>query len=238
MRPPGALVVAAAALAAQQVFAGSLEVAPTTVELTPDAKAAVFYVTNRGDQPIVAQIQGFDWSQGPGGEKLTTSQALTISPPMARLTPGQRQVVRLAASPDASASAERSFRLLVSELPDPSQPPAKGVRVLLQFSVPVFAASETGRAHLNWDLARDGGSLELIARNDGDTHAKLLAPTIETSDGRHISATPNGLAYILPGASHRWIVPLRDVKPGEALHIEGRDEASGAMLDAALAVPR
>src|ERR1700733_1954974 len=137
--------LAAAALllcAAVPATAGSIEIAPTTIEI-PASGNAVVYVTNNGNTPVVAQIQPYDWQQSAQGESLTPSNALEVSPPMSRLVPGQRQIVRLAVPP-GSTGTEKSYRILVSELPDPQSPPAQGVRVLLQFSVPVFTTGTPG----------------------------------------------------------------------------------------------
>jgi fimbrial chaperone protein len=217
--------------------AGSVEVAPTTIDLPPGSDTAVFYITNRGDHPIVAQIQGMDWRQTDKGDQLDPSGLLTISPPMARLAPGQQQIVRLAAKPDASTTDERAFRLLVSELPDPAARAGGGVRVLLQFSVPVFeAAAHPVQAHLGWQVARSADGFSLVARNTGARHVKLTELSVATADGRSVAIAANAFVYILPGASHRWTIPVRDPRTGEALHIIGRDANTGIAIDASSAV--
>ncbi|HEX3674311.1 MAG TPA: fimbria/pilus periplasmic chaperone [Rhizomicrobium sp.] len=233
------LAAAAALLATSPAAAGSIEIAPTTIEVPARAGTAVVYITNHGDQAIVAQVQAYDWRQTDKGEQLDPSTTLSISPPMARVPPGQRQTIRLAITPDPGATTERSFRLLISELPDPSGPATLGVRVMLQFSVPVFAAGKQPRqAQLVWSLDRDAAGVTLTARNDGTLHAKLVAPALITADGKRIAATPAGLAYILPGAAQRWTIPASDLRPGEDVHVSGRDDADGNALDATLAIPR
>jgi len=217
--------------------AGSLEVAPTTVDLPPGSGAAVFYITNRGKQPIIAQIQGFDWRQTETGDQLDASEALTVSPPMARLAPGQQQIVRLAVKPDPDATDERAFRLLVSELPDPSMRAAEGVHVLLQFSVPVFkTGGHPAQAHLDWQAAPSAEGFSLVARNSGARHVKLVDLSFATAGGRPVAVASKAFFYVLPGASHHWTIPARDLKTGETLHVTGRDDATGAAINASLAV--
>lgn len=219
--------------------AGSLEVAPTTIDLPPGSGMAVFYVTNRGDTAVMVQIQGLDWRQTEKGDQLDPSEALTVSPPMARLAPGQQQIVRLAVKPDLGATDERAFRLLVSELPDPSMQAAEGVHVLLQFSVPVFkAGAHLAQPHLDWQAASSSEGFSLVAHNSGARHVKLVNLSFVTAGGRPVAVAPRAFFYILPGASHRWSIPARDVKTGETLHVTGRDDATGAAIDASLAVVR
>ena len=62
-----------------------------------------------------------------------------VSPPIAAIPPQGRQTVRLMIAP-AAGSVERSFRLLISELPGGKRQADRSVQVLTQFSVPVFAA--------------------------------------------------------------------------------------------------
>jgi fimbrial chaperone protein len=243
MRPLSALILGAAILAGFETAslgpaaAGSLEVAPTTIELPSGSDIAVFYITNRGDQPVVAQVQGFAWRQTDSGDRLDPSDALTVSPPIARLLPGQQQIVRLAVKPDSGAVDERSFRLLVSELPDSSAQAVPGIHVLLQFSVPVFkAGAHPEPAHLVWQIARSSEGLSLIVHNTGARHVKLSGLCFSAADGRPVAIAPTTFAYVLPDASHRWTIPLHDLKAGTALHITGRDDNTGAAVDASLAV--
>jgi fimbrial chaperone protein len=219
-------------------FAGSLEVAPTTIDVKPGARSASLYLTNNGTQPIMAQVQGYGWSQDEAGEHLDPSDALAISPPMTKLLPNQRQIVRLAVKP-GDANAERSFRLIVSELPDPSVPQDASVHVLLQFRLPVFAAvAGEADADLAWTIAADATGLTLHVHNGGARHAKLIAPVLVREDGRRVAFDNSGLVYVLPGASRRWPIATGALKPGETVHMAGRDEMTGAALNAPIAVPR
>ncbi|MEJ0043413.1 MAG: fimbria/pilus periplasmic chaperone [Rhizomicrobium sp.] len=212
--------------------AGAFEIAPTTIDIAPGADRAVFYITNHGSQPIVVQIQGFDWRQTDGGEQLDRSDALTISPPMARLVPERRQTVRLAIGPGA-APAERSFRLVASELPDPQATAPQGVRVLLQLSVPVFAAgTHPTPARLTWSAVQSPGGISLAARNTGTRHAKLMEMFVTTADGAKIALAPGTISYVLAGVSRRWAVALPGRRAGETLRITGLDDSDGTTIGA------
>lgn len=240
----GALAAAGMEIAALlPAAAGALEVAPTTLDVPADAETAMLYLTNRGDAPLLAQIQGFDWSQKDGVAELIESKILTISPPLAELAPGQQQIVRIAVAPtvnDAApnnASIERAFRLLISELPPPST--TRGVRVLLQFSVPVFkAGAGDGKLHLAWSASRDPGGLVVTARNSGTRHAKLSGLQLATSDGKKHALSSTTIPYVLAGQSMRWTLPVANAKAGDRVRVAGRDDASGLDIGTALDIAK
>jgi len=189
----------------QAAPAGSLSVSPTTIEMPASGGVAVLYVVNHDARQIMVQVEGFDWRQDNGHDRLDASQGLQISPPMARLAPGQTQAVRVLIKPAVANMGERAFRLLISELPDPSSDDSEKVHIFLQFSVPVFAGSApSARAKLSWDATLDKGNLRLTARNDGHSRAKLTELRLVTPSGKRVEIAPHSLTYILAGANKTW----------------------------------
>ncbi|HEY0300663.1 MAG TPA: hypothetical protein VGC36_04995, partial [Rhizomicrobium sp.] len=100
MRKLLAMVLAFAILAPLLAFgappAVSMDVAPTTLQLEP-GRPGLFYVANHGAAPVDVRIDGFDWSQPGGVDRLTPSNDLMVSPPAATIAPGARQLVRVLA---------------------------------------------------------------------------------------------------------------------------------------------
>jgi len=232
----GSVAAGIGAMLSSPAAAGAFEIAPTTIDLAPGADRAVFYVTNHGSQPIVVQVQGFDWHQTDKGEQLDRSDALTISPPMARLVPERRQTVRLAVKPGIAAT-ERSFRLVVNELPDPQATAPQGVRVLLQLSVPVFVAgAHPTPARLAWSAVRSPGGISLLARNTGTRHAKLMNMFLSQPGAAAVALAPNTISYVLAGVSRRWTVAMPGLKAGDALRITGLDDSDSTTIGAPVVV--
>ena len=191
-------VAAICQIAAPPAAAGTLEVAPTTVVFGQAAKTGVLYVNNYGSMPVTVQIEPFDWSQSGGKDRLVTSDALMVSPPIAAIPPQGKQTVRLMIAPAAGAG-ERSFRLLISELPDRMKRVDHSVQVLTQFSVPVFAAgTDRCSGKLVWEARLGGGELKLTARNEGPCHAKLAGLDVVArrrqtlADGKRAQLRPGG----------------------------------------------
>jgi fimbrial chaperone protein len=216
---------------AMPASAASLEVAPTTVILAKDSGAGLLYVNNDGDEPITVQIQPLDWSQSENGDRLQESGALMASPAIVAIPAGGKQTVRLLLSGGDSAPLERSFRLLVSELPDPLHNPAGHVQVLTQFSVPVFAPDGATGPSLEWNAVLTNGKLHVTASNHGGSHSKLQDLKFVLP---RVGASPlpaNGLNYILEASSRNWDLPCSSCAHGDTLRIEGTDDATNAKFD-------
>jgi fimbrial chaperone protein len=210
----------------------SFEVAPTTIDLVP-GKPGLFYIANRGDSDVSVQIQTMDWRQNGNADSLTPSETLYASPPLIQVAPGERQVVRLLADP-ADTTRETQYRLIVSQLPQ-GETSGTAVRVLLQFSIPVFAGGDVSATpDIVWSAARDGKDLQISARNNGTNALKLIG--VSASAGAAQSPVTNTLAYVLPGATRSWRVALGG--SSRSLHLIARDERSGAALDSDIALER
>ncbi|HEY0283230.1 MAG TPA: fimbria/pilus periplasmic chaperone [Rhizomicrobium sp.] len=228
-----------AVITAKPAIAGALEVAPTTINFPAGTDRAVIYVTNHGAEAVVIQIQGFDWRQTGGIDQMEKSDALILSPPMARLLPEKRQTIRLALKSNRASTNEQAFRLILSELPDPQRQPQDppGVQVLLQLSLPVFAEGSDPRpAPLTWSAAPSTKGVSLAVHNNGTTHVKLLDLVLTTSEGTHIPIAPGTMSYVLAGGSHHWESAIPNVKAGDRLHITGHEDSRGTMIDAPIIV--
>jgi fimbrial chaperone protein len=213
--------VLAAVLQAASASAASLEVVPTTIELPAKGGPAQLRLVNHGDKPVNVQIETLAWKQD-GNEALVDSDEIALSPPFAHLNPSSSQIVRLLLPPPAQPEAERAFRVLVTQLPDPNDKDM-GAHVLLQFSVPLFA-SDGKAASLSWALHHDGAGLTLEAQNLGSRRAKFTNLELVTTEGRHLPVSAHGLVYVLAGATRRWALP--DAKPSDRFRLEGDDDSA------------
>jgi fimbrial chaperone protein len=232
MRRRGALLIAALlsipSLAVAAPVSSSFEVAPTMLELVP-GQAGLFYLSNRGAAPVTVQIQTMDWAQNGNADVLTPSDTLYASPALATVAPGDRQTIRILATPK-DASHENVYRLIASQLPE-SADASEGVHVLLQFSVPVFASPPSHEApDIAWSATSDGSKATLFAYNAGSATVKLTGMTIGDQSG---GPATGYFAYVLPGATHSWTVAL-----ASTLHVSAHDERSGAVIDTDIPVRR
>jgi fimbrial chaperone protein len=194
----------------------SMDIAPTLLQLKPGA-AGLFYVTNHGAAPLTVEIEAMDWAQRDGRDILSPSAVFFTSPPVVTIAPGARQSVRLLASKPGA------YRLLVSELPDPTADAGR-VKVLLQFSVPVFAALENeknaGASALAFSARRAGEAVILSAVNHGVAPVKLSGPKLGGV------VLDQGPVYLLPGTRRDFTVT-----GAASLHLTAHDALSGRDFD-------
>jgi fimbrial chaperone protein len=215
--------------------AKSLEVAPTTLELTA-GEPGLLYVANRSTVPVTVQIDIYDWSQSRDGDRLALSDTAFVSPPLTTIAPGERQIVRVLAQPKSNAQ-EVAYRLRVSELPDAAAK-SQGVQVLLQFSIPAFVRGTRNDSAISWTAAAKGTALELKAQDQGGRSVKLAGLRISTSGGASVAVAPDRVDYILPGAEHSWTIDAPQFARAPSLHVEATDERSGRPVAADIVVAR
>jgi fimbrial chaperone protein len=222
----------ACAAGANAAPVSSLEVAPTTLELTA-GEPGLLYIANHSSRPITVQIDVYDWLQSDNADRLVLSESAFVSPPLTTIAPGERQIVRLLAQPRQSKS-EAAYRVRISELPDPG-PKASGVQVLLQFSIPVFVRGSDGDTAVAWTATDTGSAIQLAAHNAGGRAVKLAGLSISATGVAPVEIAPRSVSYLLPDTSRVWSAPLLKAA---RLHIAAVDERSGESLAADVTVVR
>ena len=139
-----------------------------------------------------------------------------------------------------SASGQKAYRLILSELPDPATLAAEksAIRVLLQFSIPVFVGQNTSTAKLEWKAANQNGNTKISVHNAGGGRAKLADFDVIRENGQRQTVKLGASRYVLAGATREWTVPIPNLRPGENLRIDARDARGGAPSTAAVTVTK
>jgi fimbrial chaperone protein len=193
-----ASLVAALALPA---VAGVFSVTPVRINMSPRDRATAVTITNDGDEELVMQADIYAWRQKPGGEDdLTLSEDLILSPPILKLAPRSRQVVRLARVRTTDTGRQQFYRLIVREIPE-ARPADKNVQlqVALAFSLPVFITPpKTHRAIECNAIRTDGDAVQVACENTGDTFIQLRDVALAGPAGEKLASRESGF-YILPG---------------------------------------
>ena len=227
-----------AAIAATVVFsaiparaAGTLELAPTTLELAK-GEPGVLYIANRGIETATIQIEAYDWLQDDGNNQLHSSSTFLLSPPLLTVEPGERALVRVIADPPPRTT-ETAYRLIISELPSVSREPTPNtLTMLMQFSVPVFVGPGDGaRPVLSWTANQTESGMAIFVRNDGSMTAKLTELQITDSAGRPaVPEDHTGMTYVLPGAERHWNVSAGNMLPDSGYWVRAAEARTGAAI--------
>ena len=212
------------------------EVTPTRLTLNAAQPTDTLTLTNTASTPTTLQITLFAWSQVDGQDVLTPTQDAVAVPPVLTVAPGARQLVRVALRQRQDQPTERSYRLILQELPAPDPSPAvTGAAVLLRLSVPVFAPPRaTSFFREQWTVTHTATGLTVTLLNQGNQHVQVKRLTLHTS----MTSTPlldqTVFGYALAGQRLQWTFPLPTVPVGQQLELSA--ETDRGVLRADLAV--
>jgi fimbrial chaperone protein len=195
-----------------------LQVSPVTLTIQPEHSADGVWASNAGASALHAQVRVYRWTQEAGEDKLYPTEEMVVSPPMVKLRPNDRQLVRtIRPGPPPSGATEHAFRLLIDEIPVASQGQARsdGLKFLLRYSLPIFLAPKEGAApmELHWSLVLRAGHPVLQVFNAGGTHAQLADVSYTDIHGRRSLLHVGLLGYVLPGATMRWPIQASLARP-------------------------
>jgi fimbrial chaperone protein len=214
-----------------EVCGGSLGISPTRLELSGPQLSSSVTVRNEGEHPVMVQVQSFAWLDRPFVEDLQPTRDLIAVPPMFRLPPGEKQVIRVARRSPLSGEAEATYRLLISEVPQGDAGGGNGVEFALRLSLPVFAAPEGARAKPQVSAARTEKGLRLTLANNGTAHLRVRR-IILLDDAQEQLAAIDDASYVLAGRSQDWDIAAPAGR--EAVSIKA--ETSVGDLDIALPI--
>ena len=214
--------------ASQAHAASSVLIWPIDPVLEADQQASALWLENRGSETANLQIRVFGWSQSGFAEQYQNQRDVIGSPPVAKIEPGQKQLVRLTRTKEVPPGQELAYRIIIDEIPSAQPATADGgktaaaIRFQMRYSVPLFAygaglwsKEDSSRARdpkgvglpqLSWRTVAVDGKPYVEVRNQGAVHARLTDVAIKQA-GQSRPLAEGLLGYVLPGAVMRWPVP-------------------------------
>nr|WP_315417928.1 molecular chaperone [uncultured Pseudomonas sp.] len=222
-------LLAMALLGASQVqAASSVLIWPIDPVLEADQQASALWLENRGTETANLQVRVFAWRQNGFDDQYQNQRDVIGSPPVARIEPGQKQLVRLTRTKDVPPGQELAYRIIIDEIPAPRQSGAEdgktaaSIQFQMRYSVPLFAYGAglwskedltrqrdpkgAGVPDLTWRKVAEGGRSYIEIRNQGAVHARLTDVAVKQG-GQNRPVTEGLMGYVLPGATMRWPVP-------------------------------
>ncbi|QYY79939.1 fimbrial biogenesis chaperone [Pseudomonas germanica] len=214
--------------ASQAHAASSVLIWPIDPVLEADQQASALWLENRGSETANLQIRVFGWSQSGFAEQYQNQRDVIGSPPVAKIEPGQKQLVRLTRTKEVPPGQELAYRIIIDEIPSAQPATADGgktaaaIRFQMRYSVPLFAygaglwsKEDSSRARdpkgvglpqLSWRTVAVDGRPYVEVRNQGAVHARLTDVAIKQA-GQSRPLAEGLLGYVLPGAVMRWPAP-------------------------------
>jgi len=171
------LLLAIPCLAGAAPATARVDVSPTRVDLDPRHRSALVDLRNNGDSVLRFEVSAHGWSLDEAGETtLTDSREIALFPSIVELAPGASRAIRIGIA-QLPRAGESSYRILVRQLPplQSEREAGAGIRVLTNFSIPVFASAGGGRAQPTLDaIALEGSQLTFTLRNTGDRSLRAV----------------------------------------------------------------
>ncbi|MEO6984446.1 MAG: molecular chaperone [Paralcaligenes sp.] len=186
--------------------AGGLQISPVSLEIAANARAGEVWLRNAGTEVVHAQVRVYLWSQDKGEDVLTPDNGMVASPPMVQVAPGQQQLVRLIRiGPMAAASLnERTYRLVIDELPIKKPNSKIGLDFVFRYSIPVFiAGTAPPKLQLGWSVHEVGKKVWLQVTNGGNSHAQLANLAFTAPGGKSVMVYQGLAGYALTGRYRR-----------------------------------
>lgn len=203
-------------------MAASLDVDPIRVDFTAQNTVTVLTLTNSGDGPATVQLEPVAWSQANGDDVYAPTREILATPPIFTVQPHAKQIIRLGLRVTPDALKERSYRLYLDEVPQPSQVKGLGVVMALRIGIPVFVQPiAPSKPVLQWTLKRGTGkTLDLSVTNSGGSHVQIRQ--LSLSAPKMLTIVVQQAAYLLPGSTRTWVVNQASLPPdGTTVQVVG-----------------
>jgi fimbrial chaperone protein len=223
----------AAAALALAVFAncaaGTFSVTPVRIYMNPKDRAVAVTITNDGGDPVALQAELFTWSQNvDGSDELQMTDDLILSPPIIKLPPNAKQVVRLARAKPTQVNRQLTYRLVMRQIPEAVQPKDNiQVPIALALSMPVFITPPAARPKIACEGERiEGALLRVRCANSGSAYTQVRQIVLRQGD--RIFGRFEGGEYILPGAKKTLTIKTEGALPARldlvVTYDDGRSE--------------
>ncbi|HET7773261.1 MAG TPA: fimbria/pilus periplasmic chaperone [Burkholderiaceae bacterium] len=219
----GLLVLATALTAALPgaAVAGDFAISPTRIDLHERSRSAVMMLTNNDASPVTIQVSGMRWHQRDGSDATEATSELIVTPVVVTVPPKATQMIRVGLRGGVAATEQqRTYRIIIDEVPAAPAAGAAAVQLALRMSVPLFVepagmslapSDESLATQVSWTVRRvrtaDGADVaRLTASNSGRHTARFVSARLERA-GAFIG-DDLGLIYVLPGAARQIDLPL------------------------------
>lgn len=187
-----------------QAHATSLQVSPVLIDVPAPGAAATVNVANLSEDAVVAQIRVFKWVQESGTDKLVETKDVVVSPPIAKLKPSSKAVLRVVRRAKAAPTGEESYRIVIDQVPEKKRTRGVGINFAVRYSIPVFFGGlDNEEASIIWEVGNKGGRTFVTATNAGSRRVRIADLKVKAAAGS-VSFGGGLTGYVLPRSSVTW----------------------------------
>lgn len=231
------LILLSTAGVLQAQAAPGMTLTPTRLVLSPKAPTALLNLHNGKSDPARLQLKVFVWTQSPKGEMIAApTDDIVFFPPLFTVNAGEERKIRFG-SLIPFGGAEKSYRLIVEELPPLESPSASGdrpgVRMLMKFSLPIFMQPSrvVSQAQIE-EFAMVDRRLSFRVKNHGNIHLLLQKVSVKGTGKSGEAVFDQELQgwYVLAGDARLYEIELGKEECGKIseLTVEAKNEGQTA----------
>jgi fimbrial chaperone protein len=181
----------------------AFDVQPVRIEILPSRRSAALKISNRSGEPLTVQTSVMKWSLQDAKQTYAEVDDFVLNPPIFTVAPHSSQVVRLGPRAQQFDAVEKSYRLILTEVPGPLPIGFSGTRTVLRISVPIFIRQNAVLTNkISWEAwLESDGSITIDAENQGTSHVQFERLQL-TNSGKSTMRTAN--QYALPQEKVEW----------------------------------
>jgi fimbrial chaperone protein len=204
-------------------YSAEWQVIPIRLDFDRNVKTGVVTVKNLSSEKLNIQMNLSEWTQdAEGKDQYRDTQELIFLPKIATIEPKGEQVLRVGIRTPA-LTAEKCFRLFITEISQPRPAGTSTVAIAMRFGVPIFVkplkeevAGKVEKAELN------KGTLSLTVKNVGNVYFNIRTITVKgvAEGGRELFSKEVPGWYLLSGASRTYSIPLDPGACDKAVRLE------------------
>lgn len=222
----------AAILLASSLVSAQVLISPVVLELGARQRAIAVTVSlsDKASAPMRLQAELLRWRQDVDGAPITVpSDDLLVSPPIADVQPGGKQVFRVALRGPRPAPEELTYRLILENIAEPTvaadSTPGMNIKFRMRYDLPVLVAPVGPVVNaLRWKpCGTDAASMPAKAcvrlLNAGNRRVKVQTLTLLGDHWQQALSLKDG-DNVLAGDEREWHVPLQAGQTGPLQGIE------------------
>lgn len=201
--------------------ASSLGVWPINPRIDAPASSALVWVKNNNKtEPVVLQARVFLWRQLDNSDQLIPQDDVVVSPPIIEVKADAQQIFRVMNRQGVvkNATEEKSYRLLIDEVPKEQKAQDSLLRFQMRYSLPLFVGLPAAVATkpvpdrlkqmatgLRYRIT-EAPEPFLEINNNNFLHARLSKVAIANTQlaDKPLLISQGLLGYILPNSTRRW----------------------------------
>lgn len=187
--------------------ASPFSISPVRIYMAPRDRATAITITNDGNEELVMQADLYSWKQKANGEDdLVLTEDMILSPPILKLAPKSRQVVRLAMLRPRPPGEQLAYRLIVREIPEIKITSSDlQLQIALAFSMPVFITPNGAKRNVACTVERVAAdTVKAVCENTGNAYTQARAFVLTSAAGDKLASSDVSGGYLLPTAKRSF----------------------------------